>query len=694
MGKIDKSMALLSEAEQLIPGDQRSWAAELEFVHADCRVLTDSAGALTHYTKAAQLAQGRDAFTEANALLGVGYVLLNDRHYDEAIDSLSRAFSLTDYPSIKQKALGNLGYCYAQLGDYKRAIDYSMQAATIAAETGNSDQKKWLLDLGLAYAALPGDYPGQAELQYRAALALATRLKDEDTAGKCLHNLAQLALADHDLDKAEQYWKQEVAIAQTTSSNTDSSFDEAEIAFARKDFARAEQLFKSIPTNPKTSAVRRSSAQEHLGAVYWAENKAPEADQMFRQGIRTAEKAMAEFRPEHRVSFLDQEQFFEGYIRFLVAQGKTAQALQLAEHARLLAKVAGVTDEAKVHFDITAIQSRLKKNKQTILDYQLTNDESFLWVITPSQFKVFTLPAHRELYTQIAAYNREIQDRNTENSAAGKKLYTTLIQPAEKLIPKGSRVTIIPSKILYGINFETLVVPGDVPHYWIEDVEVQVANSIARVESSGSRKPKPVKELLLIGAPVEVNKDFPVLRNAANEMRRLEKRFPGNGSKSISSQAATPNGYLSSHPEEYRFIHFVTHGTASETVPMESAIILSSDAGSAYKLYARDIVKVPLHADLVTISACYGAGTRWYQSEGIVGLSWAFLRAGAHQVVAGLWEVDDATTPELMDNFYAELQKGKTAAEALRTAKLKMVYSKTLYANPFYWASLQLYTGQ
>ena len=63
-------------------------------------------------------------------------------------------------------------------------------------------------------------------------------------------------------------------------------------------------------------------------------------------------------------------------------------------------------------------------------------------------------------------------------------------------------------------------------------------------------------------------------------------------------------------------------------------------------------------------------------------------------MVAGLWEVDDAATPELMDNFYAELQKGKTAAEALRTAKLKMVNSKTVYANPFYWASLQLYTGQ
>ena len=541
MGKIDKAMALLSEAEQLIPGDQRSWSAELAFVHADCRVLTDPAGALTYYTKSAQLAQGLDPLTEANALLGVGYVLLNDGHYNEAIESLSRALSLTDYPSIKQKALGNLGYCYAQLGDYKRAIDYSKQAATIAAEIGNSDQKKWLLDLGRAYAALPGDYPGQAELQYRAALDLSMG-KDADTARKCLHNLAQQALSVHDPDKAEQDWKQEVALAQTTFNDPDSSFDEAEIAFARKDFAKAEQVFRNILANQKTRAVRRSSAQEHLGEVYWTENKVTEADQMFREGIKTAEKALIEVPPEHRVSFLDQEQFFEGYIRFLVAQGKTAQALQITEHARLLAQVADATGEAKAHFNIAAIQSALKKSKQTILDYQLTNDESFLWVITPLQFKVFHLPAHGELYTQIAAYNREIQDRKTENSEAGKKLYATLIQQAEKLIPKGSRVTIIPSKILYGINFETLVVPGDVPHYWIEDVEVQVANSIARMESSESRKARPAKDLLLVGAPVEVNKDFPVLRNAGDEMRRLEKRFPGNGAKSISGKEATPSG--------------------------------------------------------------------------------------------------------------------------------------------------------
>ena len=54
-----------------------------------------------------------------------------------------------------------------------------------------------------------------------------------------------------------------------------------------------------------------------------------------------------------------------------------------------------------------------------------------------------------------------------------------------------------------------------------------------------------------------------------------------------------------------------------------------SREGDSYKLYARDIVKHHLTARLVTISACEGAGKRAYSGEGLVGLSWAFLRAGA-----------------------------------------------------------------
>ena len=99
-----------------------------------------------------------------------------------------------------------------------------------------------------------------------------------------------------------------------------------------------------------------------------------------------------------------------------------------------------------------------------------------------------------------------------------------------------------------------------------------------------------------------------------------------------------------------------------------------------------------MRADLVTVSACYSAGERAYSGEGLVGLAWAFLRAGAHNVIAGLWDVTDASTEQLMDRFYNELEKGNSPGAALRTAKLSLLRGSQ-FNNPFYWALFQLYTG-
>jgi len=121
-------------------------------------------------------------------------------------------------------------------------------------------------------------------------------------------------------------------------------------------------------------------------------------------------------------------------------------------------------------------------------------------------------------------------------------------------------------------------------------------------------------------------------------------------------------------------------------------VILSRE-GDSFKLYARDVVNHPLGAFLVTISACNGAGQKSYAGEGLVGLSWAFLRAGAHHVIAGLWEVSNASTPQLMDELYKSLRAGQDPATALRSAKLKLVHSRGIYRKPFYWAPFLLYAG-
>jgi len=197
-----------------------------------------------------------------------------------------------------------------------------------------------------------------------------------------------------------------------------------------------------------------------------------------------------------------------------------------------------------------------------------------------------------------------------------------------------------------------------------------------------------------MGDTVPPAADFPALPQASTEIQDVEKYFPAARRTILAGSRATPAAYLSGQPERFAYLHFVTHGTASRARPLESAVILSKDPDDdSYKLYARDIVKRRLTAYLVTISACNGAGTRAYSGEGLVGLSWAFLRAGAHNVIGALWEVSDTSTPQLMNTLYEGLSHGEDPASALRAAKLSLLHSDSVFRKPFYWAPFQLYAG-
>jgi CHAT domain-containing protein len=178
-------------------------------------------------------------------------------------------------------------------------------------------------------------------------------------------------------------------------------------------------------------------------------------------------------------------------------------------------------------------------------------------------------------------------------------------------------------------------------------------------------------------------------------MESVGRHFSPGDVTSFSRKNATPAAYMNASPGLYKYIHLATHGSANAMEPLKSAIILSAGPDGGFRLLAQDIIspKVRLNAQLVTISACEGAGTNVQSLEGLLGLEWAFMRAGAHQVVAALWDVDDAITPKMMDDFYAQLRQGKSASVALRHAKMEMLKAGGKYATPYYWASLQLYTG-
>src|SRR5262249_19873411 len=461
---------VLETAQTAISLSDFPLGAELAFQRGLCAI-SDPQTAQKHFEQAAQLGRGHDDFITARALIGSGYLLSKEGQYGDAIAKLKDALAITQSLLLREKAFGNLAECYAELGDWRQSIFLAEQSEKLAEQINNvRDQERGLIDLGRAHFAIH-EYQ-EAEPYYSHALTIAKSLNDAEVESRCLNNLVQLALRRHDLSTAERYWKEESSLSLEAARHIYMSFDAAGIARERKELAKAESLLSEI-LKSKTNESLRLKTQRELAEVYWQESKIGQADRTFRATIDDAESIVSHLPPQYRMSFLDQQPFYDSYVRYLVAQGKSLWALKIAERgkAQILGQAAQETHDAQSSFDLTKVQAALKKRNQVALAYSLTDDESFLWIITPAQLKVFTLPAHTVIGPQIDAYNKEIGGprRSMEDSSVGQALYKALVQPAESLIPKGSRVVIIPSKMLSVLSFESLIVPGTRPHHWIDD---------------------------------------------------------------------------------------------------------------------------------------------------------------------------------------------------------------------------------
>src|SRR5207237_7773076 len=93
---------------------------------------------------------------------------------------------------------------------------------------------------------------------------------------------------------------------------------------------------------------------------------------------------------------------------------------------------------------------------------------------------------------------------------------------------------------------------------------------------------------------------------------------------------------------------------------------------------------------LVTLSACSTGKTQLNPGNDIVGLTQGFFFAGAHTVMASLWDVNDESTRRLMVAFYEALAAGNSKAEALQIAQSKL-RADLHFSHPAFWAPFTLF---
>jgi CHAT domain-containing protein len=615
-----------------------------------------------------------------------------EQRYADAIDAGREALATFQAIGARGRtasAAGNLGWTYENIGDWEAAAELYALAEDNAARAGSTTRVIWENQLGNIYAVQ--GRAAEAEKIFQQALEHSRGLTGTQRPW-ILANLARLALDTGNMAKARQYvsdalqgpinWDQEL-YARTI---------DARVATVTGDYARAQKTLLDVIAKADQPEMKWL-AQGYLAQLYARMQRNADADAAYRAAMDTAREARKSVkgRQELALSFFNNAaEIFNSYIAFLVRNKRDEDALAATETIRGQTLEEGLAMPAKTRK--LALSAVAKQQNATILSYWLDRDRSHLWVVTPAGVVYHALPPDSTIQREVTAYRRDLAGRNgslQRSGVRGQELYRMLVEPAG--IAKGSRVIIVADDVLHALNFETLVVPAPKPHYWIEDAIVSSASSLQLLAQAAPKKSGGAT-MLLVGDPPVADAAFPRLAFAAQELQSVGRHF---SQRVVLSRAnATPASYRAATPGRFDFVHFVAHGVSSRQRPLDSAVILGRDPSKQYKLYARDIVaQPPLDARLVTISSCYGAGERTFAGEGLVGLAWAFLRAGANQVIAALWEVNDSATPKLMDLMYGGIRAGRDPAVALRDAKLALVKGKGAYQMPRYWAPFVLYSG-
>lgn len=581
-----------------------------------------------------------------------------------------------------QKILGNLGWLYLEIGDVDTAARYFTEAAEIAARVAKWDHPIWIAQIGAIHLQR-GEYEAAAKA-FRVAHELALAGNNDNLVVSTLEDLARLELARGQLQAAASFAGQ----AQEKQDGERGKIVRARIATASGNYEQALSLLQLL-TRSRTRPVKWE-AEGRLAQLYARMGRPAEAEEHFHIAIDTARAARGSIEEnELRFAFFHViDDIFDSYIKFLVDTNRAATALLATERLRAQTLLEGEAPAAQLDLFELA-----RQRNASILCYWLGDEHSYMWLVTSREVKIRRLPPAKELNALVDRYQQLTVGTGTLSSmtAQGRRLYQLLVAPAKRDLVRGGRVIVVPDGRLHELNFETLVVPDTrAARFFIEDAVVMNASSLqllARTPRVRSR----TRSMLLVGDPSRAEDRYPALPHADKEIRMVAERFAQ--PTVLDDVHATPAAYHAATPGAFEFIHFVAHAEAAQQKPLDSAVILARDATGRYRLEAREIVKDPLAARLVTISSCHGAGKRAYVGEGLVGLAWAFLGAGAQQVVAALWEVNDAATPRLMDDMYAGIRAGRDPAVALRDAKLRLLRSRTVHKRPYYWAPFVLYAG-
>jgi CHAT domain-containing protein/Tfp pilus assembly protein PilF len=392
---------------------------------------------------------------------------------------------------------------------------------------------------------------------------------------------------------------------------------------------------------------------------------------------------------------------------------------------------------------VSAVQGMLEEGT-ALLEYVLLRESGIVFVVTREEFRAVRLGSAKTIREYVEKLREAVAAGPRRGAFSNyvlhaRWLYQELVQPVEAWIEGKRELIIVPDGILYYLPFELLLTsaegmggdPRRLP-YLVRKYAVRYVPSASVWVGLGrpeAERREWEKTLVAYADPVygdlegavreawrsafgELAK-LPRLPHSRREVQQIARLYPAADVVLRVGQEAREERVKSGEAERARYVHFAAHGVLNENKPEYSGIVLTLGAPSALAtragetaqraeperagqreesaedglLQVYEVFNLRLNAEVAVLSACETGLGKEVRGEGMVGLTRAFLYAGAEAVVVSLWKVMDPATAELMVRFYRHLRAGMKKAEALRQARLEMLDQ---YAHPYYWAAFVL----
>jgi CHAT domain-containing protein/Tfp pilus assembly protein PilF len=660
---------------------------QLGVLHGEALLLNNLASMYAHlgdYARASQhllaaldlLRMTGDRSGEINVLLNLGNHESRQGRHDAATQYFERALSIAESlgdTRVIAGALASLGATTGQQGQYERSEDYLRRALALNRELGDlAGQCTVLFSLGVNRC--DRDVYDAAGPFFEEALALARATGNRDHERDICGALGIVADKRGRQQEAYDLYTRAIQIGDDLRHTL---VDDAQVVGFGERLARTYSQIISL-----CCATNRDD--EALEYVERAKSRATVRLLAHTALASSAPAAVALIEREH--DLLARWRMMQNPTGRRAMDGATAESGRLRQELDQIYAALEPLDPEYVSLrrgqplrvdrmrsvlvdDSAAAQDA---SHRVLIEYFVTVEALHIFVISSrcETTTVCTIPVSaRDLSRHVHDYWQCTANRQPGQvlDAARETLSRLLLEPMADVLSGADLVYISPHGPLHYVPFQALTVNGA---YLASLYPVCYTPSAAVLGYCRARPRRSRTTCLAIG----VDFDNEAIKVAAHFKTRAQLG------------AAVTRDSLRTGMELADVIHFSCHGYFNADDPLASGMSI----GQGQILSARDVFSMRVNADLVTLSACDTGLNRVRSGDELLGLTRAFLHAGAASVIVGLWPLHSDATEELVDRFYRNLTAGgMSKAAALRSAQLEL-HEHPRFHDPHDWAGLVL----